>query len=492
MGPTAADRHRGGGGGRRLGAFAALLAVGAAGALVGVASVRFAGQVEGDVGPGRVALAARADTSPRTELQLPPLGSVTAATHRSPLTMSVRVEQIDLVELEDVVGAPSIEAQLREDVAGDLEPLVRELFLRSFAVAALGGALLGAVVPGRRWRTIGIGAAGGLLGAGLVLWSAWTSFDADAFEEPRFHGPISEAPRILATVREYIEGADAVSSRLEVLSAQISDLYASAVTESLASGPGDTRILHVSDVHLNPLGIEIVEQLVDQFDVAAVLDTGDVTSFGHRFEGEFGRLLGQVGVPYYVVPGNHDAPANRAALDAYDGVTVVDGEVVEIAGVRVLGVAHPVFTADNLTPAEEVQAAVEAQAGRVARLVRRHRPDLLAVHDPAQAAASLGQVPAIVAGHVHETTWTEEGGSLLLTVGSTGATGLGAFTVDADLAYEAAVLYFEDGRLVAVDNIALRGTDGDFRIDRRLVRSADHDVEDDVDIDVEGEGDEDG
>ena len=47
----------------------------AAAAIAGVLSLRLAGPVEGDVGPGRVALAARADTTPRTELLLPPLGS---------------------------------------------------------------------------------------------------------------------------------------------------------------------------------------------------------------------------------------------------------------------------------------------------------------------------------------------------------------------------------------------------------------------------------
>jgi predicted phosphodiesterase len=455
--------------GRARGALA-VAAVAAAGAIAGIASLRLAGPVEGDVGPGRVALAAHADATPRTELRVPPLGSVTAQTHRAPLTMWVRVEQLDLVAVEEVVGAPSVERRLRADIEADLLPLVRELFARSFAVAALGGALLGAVVPGRRWRTIAVGAVGGLVGAGAVLWSAWAGFDPDAFEEPRFDGPISEAPRVLATVREYVEGADAVSSRLEVLSAQIGDLYASSVTDAIAEGPGSTRILHVSDVHLNPLGVEVIRQLASRFDVDAVLDTGDVTSFGHDLEGEFGRLLDEVGVPYFVVPGNHDSPANRAALGGYDGVTILDGEVVDIAGVRVLGVAHPVFTADNRTPADEVADAVEAQAERVGRLVRLTDPDVLAVHDPAQAVASHGDVGLVVAGHVHETTWRDEDGSIVLTVGSTGATGLGAFTVDADLAYEASVLYFDGGELVAVDAIALRGTDGDFRIDRRLVR----------------------
>jgi predicted phosphodiesterase len=216
--------------------------------------------------------------------------------------------------------------------------------------------------------------------------------------------------------------------------------------------------------------VEVIRQLADRFDVDAVLDTGDVTSFGHPFEGEFGHLLDDVGVPYYVVPGNHDSPAVRASLGAFENVFVIDGETVDIAGVRVLGVAHPVFTADNRTPREEVDEAVANQAMQTGAQVRRDRPDLLAVHDPAQAAGSLGSVDLVLAGHLHERTWTEEDGTVVLTVGSTGATGLGSFTVDTDLPFEASVLYFDDGALVAVDAVALDGTEGDFRIDRRLVR----------------------
>ena len=62
-----------------------------------------------------------------------------------------------------------------------------------------------------------------------------------------------------------------------MLSAQISDLYAASLTDAIAAGPGRQRILHVSDVHLNPVGVEVIRQLAERFEVDAVLDTGDVT-----------------------------------------------------------------------------------------------------------------------------------------------------------------------------------------------------------------------
>lgn len=445
-----------------------LVAVTALGAVTGALALQLAGTVGGDAGPGVVKLSVRLDNRARTELLVPPFGSIAAPTHRAPLTVSVQVDQVDVAELEDLVGEPRAESRLRSDIEADLGPLARALFVRCLVVAALAGAVVGALVPRRRWTSVLAASFGGLLGAGALLWSAWASFDASAFEEPRFEGPVSEAPRIIATARKYVDDFEAVRGRIGVLSAQIRDLYATSLTDQLAAGPGRRRILHVSDIHLNPLGVEVTRELADQFDVDAVLDTGDITSFGHPLEGEFGELLQGLDVPYYLVPGNHDSAANQATLGRFANVTVIDGDVVEIAGVRVLGVAHPTFTADNRTSKEEVDRDLAAQGRRTAALVRRLEPDVLAVHDPGGARASFGHVPLVLAGHVHRRSWKEVDGTLALTVGTTGATGLGALTVDADLAYEAAVLYFDGPDLVAVDNVALRGTNGDFRIDRRV------------------------
>lgn len=92
-----------------------------------------------------------------------------------------------------------------------------------------------------------------------------------------------------------------------------------------------------------------------------------------------------------------------------------------------------------------------------------------AVHDLRQAEQSTGSVPVVVAGHLHERTDEERDGTRLLTVGSTGATGLGSFTVETSEPYEAQVLRFRDGGLVAIDYLTVEGIGGDFTLERRLV-----------------------
>ena len=85
-----------------------------------------------------------------------------------------------------------------------------------------------------------------------------------------------------------------------------------------------------------------------------------------------------------------------------------------------------------------------------------------------QAADVAGLVPLVISGDVHERTERDEGGTQFLTVGSTGATGLGSFTVDTGKRYEAELLRFHGGRLVALDYISMDGVSGAFTIDRTV------------------------
>jgi 3',5'-cyclic AMP phosphodiesterase CpdA len=228
----------------------------------------------------------------------------------------------------------------------------------------------------------------------------------------------------------------------------------------------DVAILHVSDVHLNPLGLELARSLAERFEVDAIVDTGDLTSFGLPVEQRIGELVSEMPVPYYLVAGNHDSFANREALDDYPNVTVVDAEVVTIGGVRILGFADPLYTTEGGQPYERAKEERARQADDVAAAVRRERPDVLAVAGLDQAVSSAGMVPLVISGDVHERSAKEEDGTLMLTVGSTGATGLGSFTVDTGRSYEAEILRFKEGVLVALDYVTLDGVTGSFTVNR--------------------------
>ncbi|MGH9243149.1 MAG: metallophosphoesterase family protein [Acidimicrobiales bacterium] len=463
---------------RRLRATARLVVIGLVGAAAALLLLGATSPTRGDVGPGVVELQARFRLGDgRTELRLPPFGLVSAPTHGAPVTLAARVDRIDVEEVQRLVAQPGVPERLEAEVRDDLDPLVRKFALKTLGLSLVAGALAGALVPGRHWLSAAAGAAGGLVVTSALFGLAWLRFDPNAFaDRPRFEGPLERAPALIETAQRYITGFEDVRDRVEALSAQLTDLYANATAEEFAIGPGSIRVLHVSDIHLNPVGLEITRDLAERFAVDAIVDTGDFTTFGLAPEARFGELLAGMPAPYYLIPGNHDSTPIRQALAAGGNVVLVDGTEFSVGSVDFLGVGHPVFTATNEISDETYDEAIATQAAANANLVDQLEPDVLAVHDPRQADDAIGEVPLVIAGHTHETTFTDEGGTFVLTVGSTGATGLGAFAVDTAQPYEAEILRFQQGRLVAVDTVALR-TSGEFRVERRLILEDEDDAE---------------
>ncbi|MGI8792326.1 MAG: metallophosphoesterase family protein, partial [Acidimicrobiales bacterium] len=405
---------------------------------------------------------------PPTVVARPPLGRVSAETHSSPVQVDVRLDQLDVDRLQALFQADEPDRQAEAEVRHDLVPLLRRLLLWALVVGLAAGAVAGAVLPHRRWSFVAAGALGGLLAVAALSAVTWRTYDTTAFEQPEFGGPLEWAPSVIQAVRRHVDGIADVQNRVDALTAQVADLY-TATTDVDGDDLGDTVILHVSDIHSNPLGMEIAGRLARGFGVDAIVDTGDLTSFGLPLESRIGDQIARLGVPYYFVPGNHDSAAHRAALAAVPNVTLLDGDIAAIGQVRVLGVADPTFTATNEVTTDAANLEKVALAGSVARSVWVDRPDLLAVHDIRMSTASRGLVPVVVAGQTHKRSVRTDAGTLELVVGSTGATGIESFLVEERRAYEAELLRFSGRRLVAIDYVSLRGVEGAFRIDRRVV-----------------------
>ena len=105
-------------------------------------------------------------------------------------------------------------------------------------------------------------------------------------------------------------------------------------------------LLHVSDIHLNPIAFDVITRLVPQFRVDLVVDTGDVTTWGTEVRVTTLSRVAQVGVPYVFVRGNHDSRRTQKAVAASRNAVVLDGDVVEVAGVMIAGIGDPIFTPD--------------------------------------------------------------------------------------------------------------------------------------------------
>ena len=437
---------------------------GCLGAGVAYAALGLVPPVRHEVGPA--VLEAALGVGPgRTALRVPPLGTVSAATHATPVGLRLSVAEVDVPALAERVEDAAARADLAREVESGLRELGPRLALRVTAAAVLVGAVATAILPRRRPAYVVSGAAGALLLCGVLVGGTAVSFDVDAFSEPRFSGALVRAPVVIAALQRREITFESVQSRYETAAGRLSDLLALVADPNQDPAEESVAVLHVSDIHSNPLGVELTAELAERFDVDAIVDTGDLTSFGVTAEARIGRLIKDIPVPYYLVPGNHDSAANEAALDRVPNVTVLDGEVAEIDGVRVLGWGDPTDTNWNRISPDEAALVREEEGETTALEVARAAPDVLAVHDRRLAQASLGEVPLVLAGHYHRRIVEEEEGTTIMSVGSTGATGLDFF-VEADRPYEAEIVYFRDSTAVAVDYVSFGGLGADFEIER--------------------------
>jgi predicted MPP superfamily phosphohydrolase len=285
---------------------------------------------------------------------------------------------------------------------------------------------------------------------------------------------------------------DAYRASLEDIVGNVSTLYAtiSALPEPVASDPDVVALLHVSDLHLNPAGFDLVRQVVTQFEVDGVLDTGDITDWGSEPETALITSVGDLGVPYVFIRGNHDSAVTAAVIASRANTTVLDYTATTVDGVPVVGAPDPRFTPDKSSgdddfPVEELAATGE-QLAAVARDLDPP-PVIAMVHDPEQAPALDGVVPVVLAGHTHDREVTElEGGTLLMVQGSTGGAGLRGLQGDFPEPLTCTVLYVDrsDGVLRAYDEITLGGLGlTEATIQRTVVDRPDDDA---ADVDDEG------
>jgi predicted phosphodiesterase len=377
-------------------------------ALVGVVvGLLVAGRVGAEVGPFDATLAARPSLASRTTVQLAPLGSIVLDTHSSPLALELRADQIGLAEAERIAEDPSTIDRLGDDVAEDVESGLRRLAIRCALVAVVAGAL-GGVASRLHWRSALSGAAVGLVVVGVIGGGTATTFNANAVAEPRYTGLLTAAPAAVGNVESLIERYGEYRAQLRGLVANVVTLYLAA--EDLPTfEPGDDaiRVLHVSDVHLNPSAFDLMRLVTAEFDVDAIVDTGDLTDWGTEPETQLVNEIGRLDVPYVFVRGNHDSRTTQRAVSEQPNAVVLDGQAETVAGLRFWGIGDPRYTPNKDQPvgAASERERAELFAPEVAeRLAEAEGPavDVVMIHDSRAAAELGGEVPLVLAGHTHE------------------------------------------------------------------------------------------
>ncbi|MCX3062453.1 metallophosphoesterase family protein [Streptomyces beihaiensis] len=448
----------------------ALVAVVLLGAWLGLLVV---GSVRAPVGPMDTRMTLRPSLTGGTKINVSPLGALALDSHTGPLRLDVDVDRLDPVRSQELVAHPERISGLQTEITHDVEHGTLDLAVRSCVAVVSGATALGLVVYRRPRRAL---AAGGLaltllIASGATAYATW---NPKSVLEPKYSGLLTSAPAVVGSARSIVTEFDVYQQELARLVTNVTKLY--DVTSTLPAyrpDPSTIRVLHVSDIHLNPAAWKIIESLVAQYKISVVVDTGDTMDHGSAAENRFLDPIKDLGAPYVWVRGNHDSKnatqkyltSRTASGKRFPNVHVLDnGAAATVAGLRFAGIGDPQFTPDRSVKAEGDPA--ERLAGtRLASAVTAQRAagtpvDIALTHNPVAARETDGTVPLVLAGHIHhERMEVLPRGTRLRIEGSTGGSGLRAVDDKNPDPVEASVLYLDRStkRLQAWDEIHLGG-----------------------------------
>ncbi|GAA2603479.1 metallophosphoesterase [Dactylosporangium fulvum] len=475
------------------------------GALIGVVAmigmligITLGGSTTQDIGPFRAQLSLLPAWHGETSVEIPPLGSLELDSHDGPVHLRIRLESLDEARARAVVadGGGNLE-QISHDAVDQLDLGVRRLALQTAGSGILGAMILvGLAFRARRETAI----AGFLVIAALASTGAATAFTFKpaAIQEPTYRGLLVNAPAIIGDARKISDRYEEYRAQLQKLVLNVSKLYGTiSALPVYEPNTSATKVLHISDMHLNPAAWGVVRSVADQFAVDVIVDTGDINDWGSEPEASYVNEISRLRIPYLYIRGNHDSTVTAAAVARQPNAIVLDNSITTVKGLTFAGIGDPRFTPDKSTDTTDNQQheQVITSGELLAEKIRSgDKPvDVALVHDPVAAQPLAGVCPLVLAGHKHQRSITRLDApapvavaapspsvsasasasasaspqppkqpterTLLMVEGSTGGAGLRGLESEKPLPLALSILYFdEDRRLSAYDDIQVGGT----------------------------------
>ncbi|GAA2729705.1 metallophosphoesterase family protein [Cellulomonas aerilata] len=250
----------------------------------------------------------------------------------------------------------------------------------------------------------------------------------------------------------------------------------SAPDEGADDAVEPTVLLLVSDLHCNIGMARVIRTVAERSGADVVLNAGDTTVNGTSVERycvtTFSRAVPD-GVERVVSDGNHDS-AETGDHERGSGWTVLDGEVVTAAGVRILGDRDPNQTqiGAGTSPIADESAAEVGERLAEAACDDADGVDVLLIHTPrvGDAAMRSGCVPVQLSGHQHRRTGPVQVGEGIRYVSSStaGATSGRPTVGPLNGVAELTVLRFDPGTRRMVDlQVVTVGPDGSATVGDR-------------------------
>ncbi len=386
-----------------------MLAALAAAPLAAVWAISHA-RVDDYLGPHRVSFAS--NFNGEVELNLGPIGNAYLASPARPIGLTITVGGVgtaaesmsSLFSEQTLTAYTSLYTEPGEAISGIVERLAQDAVrkgLEAEAVLLLGVAMwrlrrylvppwiLSRVTPLRA-------AAVYLTVVALVVGSILVPQKP---KDPRYPVAIADGSRfasltvdsvLLADVLDRgIKGIRLLSSRQQQAVKTYTDTAALSLSNQLDSLPrpssDESMILGFSDLHCNQAMTELIARLVRVARPSLILSSGDDTVNGTAAERGCIRREARIsnGVPFLVATGNHDSDVTEAQMRS-SGMTVLDGQVVESAGLAVLGDDDPEHNIPFSVERTKDRPESEEDDGGTACRGRRQQAKRCAARSPAR------------------------------------------------------------------------------------------------------------
>ena len=453
--------------------------------------INLVGTISFQIAPIELSVTASIGIPGYTRLTIPPIGSISASTHRQPVKITVALQNIDLEGLKDLVSEAETDAQtiLISHFSSRIKKTVVLLLLKYMGIAGIGG-MLGVLILGKRsQRDLFTGFMIGSILLGVLIGTIYFSFNVQAFQHPKYQGIIEAAPWMINLIEESIVKVGELG---ELIKSLADNLYSVFNQIENLKGVGiltaDLMVLHVSDIHNHPVAYDFVRQVIQSFPIDLVIDTGDLTDLGSPLEADIVKQIEQLGVTYVFISGNHDTPDVIERLEQTENVILIDTDLKHILGLSIAGIDDP--SADSYSSRTAPTEELIELAGEINDKYRNEQPpDIFCVHN--HRIASLlepGIFPIVLYGHNHIQSFDQVDDTVYINAGTTGAAGIRGLQSKEPVPFSLSILYFLSDveqntyHLTAVDSMQVQGLEVSFSLERTFIspkgRNQMKDVED--------------
>jgi predicted phosphodiesterase len=411
----------------------------------------------------------------QTYIKLPPLGELSANTHRGPIDFFLELTEIHPTIIEEELTTADSQDKWIGSLQSEAKKHLALFLLKQILIGAAGATLIYQILFRPKVKNLLAVFLGTLLIATSVIGYCAATFNTEGFRQPQYRGVVAAGPEVLQLSNKFYDGFMNFRDKTDEVVKSINTLFTNLEGLTVLAEPGDEelKILIVSDISNNPVGIQLVQTLAGTFDVDMIIDGGDLTDFGSPLETKAFERIGNLGVPYLFAPGNHDSPEVLAFLHQFSNVSILESAVVNSGGLSVLGEPDPwsfgssVYSNDEA----EIDQVLSQQAEKLkASLEANPETDIAVIHNPKYSEELEGLVPVVISGHTHRVSVKRTTDTLYLNPGTTGASGFRGLQTQ-EMEYSALILHFgrNTREQAVVDIIRYDPLSSSINLERRLI-----------------------